>query len=97
MDKEVDQLVEKAVSVPKDALKVALEEVRKRKEREAVDRAVRLLDQYEAYVQIKVEALRMLRKREKEARAKIAQATAAKDAFAKDGDIEAFEQALRSI
>lgn len=84
----LDRLVSDEVSA--DALKLALEQHKKKQQERDAQRVTDLLEAYDRSVNKHVANIRAARKVEKEAKAKIEKLEAALEAFKKDGNIDTF-------
>lgn len=89
----LDRLVSEEVSA--DAVKLALEQHKKKQQERDTERVTAALERYDERIQASVNGIRAARKIEKEAKAKIEKLEAALEAFKKDGNIEAFVASLQ--
>ena len=84
----LDRLVSDEVSA--DALKLALEQHKKKQQERDAQRVTDLLEAYDRSVNKHVANIRAARKVEKDAKAKIDKLEAALEAFKEDGNIDTF-------
>lgn len=84
----LDRLVSEDVS--SDAVKLALEQHRKKQQERDTERVTTALEVYDRRIQSHVNLIRSARKAEKTAKEGIEKLEAALEAFKKDGNIEAF-------
>lgn len=84
----LDRLVSDEVSA--DAVKLALEQHKKKQQERDAQRVTDLLEAYDRSVNKHVVNIRAARKAEKDAKAKIDKLEAALEAFKKDGNIDTF-------
>lgn len=88
----LDRLVSEEVSA--DAVKLALEQHKKKQQERDAARVTAALERYDERVQANVNGIRSARKIEKSAKENIGKLEAALEAFKKDGNIEAFVASL---
>lgn len=96
--KEVDVeklLGENPNQVLAPVLKRALEEKKRRDEKEQEEQAIALLGEIEYEVQERVTVVRDIRRREKRAIAQLKAYVAAREVFLKNGNVDEYKQVLR--
>lgn len=88
----LDRLVSEEVS--SDAVKLALEQHKKKQQERDTERVTAALERYDQRIQSNVNSIRSARKIEKTAKENIEKLEAALEAFKKDGNIETFVESL---
>lgn len=93
-NKLIEQLISNRENVSNDALSKALEAHQKKQEEAQSKMLIQQLDTIQEIINGRVDYLRMLRKKEKQAKKELVKANEAFEQFKKDADFDKFKKAI---